>query len=70
MEKNIYVIFSGNTEMQNQVDFAKSNLTEMRNQSKICNYPLDLFHLSIIIKNSIFEPRNLILALKNDFVRF
>ena len=42
---------------RNQIDFAKSDLTEMRNQSKLYNYPLNLLYLPIIIKNSILKPK-------------
>ena len=38
-----------------KIDTAKSNLTEMRNQSKIYNYTLNLFHLSIIMKKIILN---------------
>ena len=43
----------GITEMRNQA--AKSDLTEMRNQTKLYNYPLNLSYLPIIIKNSILK---------------
>ena len=42
---------------RNQIDFAKSDLTEMRNQTKLYNYPLNLLYLPIIIKNIILKPK-------------